>query len=50
MLNTILAKKENSMIAPGLADTAEQEPLADQRMERMSHNNSPVLTIAFGCS
>ena len=38
------------MIAPRLADAAEHEPAAEERMERMSYDNRPVRTVAFGRS
>ena len=38
------------MIAPRLADAAEDEPAAEERMERMSYDNSPVRTVAVGRS
>jgi hypothetical protein len=46
-VHSLLVKKEHPVIAPRLADAAEHESPPDQRMERMSHDNSPILTVAL---
>jgi len=50
VLDTVLVEEEHPVITPRLADTTKDEPLAEQRMERMSDENSPVLTVAIGRS
>jgi hypothetical protein len=50
VLDTVVVEEEHPVIAPRLADTTEDEPLAAQRMKRMGDKNSPVLTIAIGRS
>lgn len=50
VLPPVLVEEEHPVITPGLADTAEHEASAEQRVERVGYQNGPVLTVALGRS